>query len=302
MPGWAKALLCLIIAAAIVALVGTCSAAQKVPQGEIGYGVGGGTFLDADRNKVNTGLLEPGTHITGTLDGLWTFPSNKTVRFLDYEAPVTTRDGKKMLLTGQVGFRFVGESDQALTLEFVKGIGSRKYDGNKPGENAEGWEAFLDQLVLPEVNAALREQFGRVYCADFEPSCRVIDPRDDVPLSEPDSVYTQVADSMEAKVEEKLGGHYLQSFVVRVKAIDLQEGVQRNIDAVAEQEAATQAAQQSVKTAEAEAEAIRIKGEALRANRDLVSLEIAKECAKITSCSLIVDPTGEASASVPVRP
>jgi regulator of protease activity HflC (stomatin/prohibitin superfamily) len=286
--------------AIVIGLLALAVSCGTVPQSEVGFVVGGGPF-DPDRKKVKSDLLEPGRHITGTWDGVWTFPSNRTLRFHDVSVAVTTIDGKKVQLTTQVGFRFVGERDPALAREFAEGLGARKYGGKRPGDGGgEGWRNFLVQLVEPEIVAAAKEAFGRVYCADFEPSCRAIDPRRDVPAAEPEQVYSTVSGTLQERIDRKLGASFLRDVTLRVKRISLPDEVQVNIDRVTAEQARTKAAEQSVQTARAEADAIRTKARALRENRDLIALEVAKECRGGSQCTIVVDAAGGGvDASVP---
>lgn len=290
--GFAAALLFII---AVITLMTSCG---TVAQDEVGFAVGGGV-IDPDKNKVTSDLIEPGRHIIGIADGMWTFPANRTVRFQDFKLAVTTVDGKTATLEGQMDFRFVGEKDPKLAREFAEGIGSRKYAGKKIGDSDEGLGNFLDQLVTPEINASLKDGFGRVYCADFEPSCRSIDPRENVPVTAPEDVYDSISTSLQERVDTKLGGNYLQNIRIRVAKISLPGEVQSNIDQVTAEQAKTKKAEQSEQTATAEAKAIRTKGKALKENRDLIALEVAKEC-KGGGCTIIVDAAnGSTGVSVP---
>jgi regulator of protease activity HflC (stomatin/prohibitin superfamily) len=285
----------LMILAIIVILGGGIafwSACATVPQSEVGFAVGGGP-VDPARKKVKGDLLQPGRHITGTWDTTWTYPAYKTLRFQNFDTSITTLDGKKVRVEGQVGFRFVGEQDARKAREFATGLGARKYKGHYPGDGGgEGWTAFLDQLVDPEITAVFKDQFGRVFCADFEPACRSIDPRKDVPQSNPERVYSVLSKALQTRVDAKLGDSYLRDVSVRVKRISLPTEVQTNIDRVTSEQARTQAAKQAVQTAAQDAEAIRIRGKALKANKGLIGLEIAKECKGGDQCTLIVDGTG----------
>jgi regulator of protease activity HflC (stomatin/prohibitin superfamily) len=277
----------------LVGGVGLWSACATVPQSEVGFAVGGGP-LDPARKKVKGDLLQPGRHITGTFDTVWTYPAYRTLRFQDFDVSITTLDGKKVQVEGQIGLRFVGEQDGRKARAFATGLGARKYGGVIPGDGGgEGWTNFLDQLVAPEITATFKDLFGRVYCADFEPSCRSIDPRKDVPESNPEKVYAVLSKALQQRVDQKLGDSYLRNIAVRVNRISLPREVQTNIDRVTTEQARTQAAKQSVKTAEQEAQAIRVKGRALRANKGLIGLEIAKECQGGDKCTLVVDGTGE---------
>ena len=281
--------LCLAV---ILALGAFATACGTVAQDEVGYAVGGGP-LDGQRHKVKGDLLEPGRHITGTLDGMWTLPSNNTVRFQDFSVDVTSKDGKKVHLEGQMAFRYVGEKDPALSKKFVTGVGARKYgkDKQRPGESDEGWEAFLDTMVTREINATLKDGIGKVYCADFEPACRSIDPRADVPDSNPEGVYNALNGILSTRIEEKLGGAYLQNIRLGVAKVELPREVQSNIDAVTTEQAKTKSAEQSVKTADAEAQAIVKKSAALKKSPASVAVEVAKACKG--SCSIILDTTGK---------
>ena len=283
----------LILLTAIVLFASACS---TVPQGEVGFQKGGGPF-DSSRKKVKGDLVDPGLHITGTWDGMDTYPAYKTLRFQDFDVSITTVDGKKVQVKGQIGFRFVGEKDPALARDFATGLGARKYGGKFPGDGGgNGWTNFLDQLVNPEITAVFKDQFGRVYCADFEPSCRSIDPRSNVPVANPERVYASVSGALQKRVDAKLGGTYLRDMRVQIKAINLPTEVQANIDKVTTEQARTQAAKQGVQTAKADADQIRIRGEALKANKGLIGLEIAKECKGGDQCTLIVDGTGDGVA------
>lgn len=265
------------------------SALATVSQDEVGFAVGGGP-LDANKNKVQGDLREPGRTLLGTFDDMWVFPNNKSLRFTDFEQTITTKDGKRVVVKGQVGFRFVGEKDPELSKKFAMGIGARKYKGERPGESDEGWSNMLEVLVDPEIRSAFKDEFGKVYCADFEPACRAIDPREDVPESDPESVYKKVSESVQRFVDEKLGEPYFQEMRVRVKDVDLERQVESNIAAFNAEQASTKRAEQAEKTAAAEARIIRTKGKALRANPANLAIEVARECKG--GCNIILDTTG----------
>lgn len=281
-----------LAAAFFIGLIAFATACGTVAQDEVGYAVGGGP-LDGQRHKVKGDMLLPGRHITGTLDSMWTLPSNNTVRFQDFAVDVTSKDGKKVHLEGQMGFRFVGEKDPVLSKKFVTGVGARKYgkDKQRPGEGDDGWEAFLDTMVTREINATLKDGVGKVYCADFEPACRSIDPRKDVPESNPEGVYEALNGVLSTRIDKKLGGAFLQDIRIGVATVALPPEVQSNIDAVTAEQAKTKAAEQSVKTADAEAQAIVKKSAALKKSPQAVAVEVAKNCKG--SCSIILDTTGK---------
>lgn len=276
----------------VIGGISVLTALSTVSQSEIGFVVGGGPF-DGNRHKVKSNLIKPGMHLTGTWDNMWTFPSDRTLRFQNFDVTITTIDGKKAQLQGQVGFRFVGEQNPALSKKFAIGLGSRKYGGDRPGESDKGWTNFLDQLVTPEINATFKEQFGRVYCADFEPACRSIDPRSNIPQANPERVYTNTSKVLQRRIDYKLGDTYLRQVRVRVNRITLPSEVQTNIDRVTAEQARTKSAQQAAKTAKAEAQAIRIKANALKSNSNLIALEVAKECKGGENCTIVVDATGK---------
>jgi regulator of protease activity HflC (stomatin/prohibitin superfamily) len=290
----------------LLGLILFASSCSTVDQDKVGFTVGGG-LIDPDKRKVKSDLLDPGMHITGIADGMWTFPSNKTLRFQDFETSVTTLDSRRLTIKGQVGFRFVGEKDPALAKEFAQGIGARKWGGEKPGENDEGWENFLNALVTPAIRSTLKAGFGAVYCADFEPQCRSIDPRETVPTTNPDKVYEQIATGLDKRIAVALGSKaapkaYLQDVSLRISTVDVPDEVRQNIDAVTTEQARTKAAVQSKETADAKADAINKLGAALRANKDQIPLEIAKECKGGERCTIIVDASGNGVAtSVPAR-
>lgn len=287
---------CVVLFVGVIFLISSCG---TVSQSDVGFQVGGGQ-LDPAKNKVKSDLLRPGRHILGIADSVWTFPSNHTLRFLDFKQRVTTIDGKGVVVSGQVAFRFVGEKDPQSAREFAEGIGARKYrycdsDGctsERAGEGDKGWTGMLNQLAMPEVRATLKDSFGRVYCADFEPACRAIDPRKDVPVSSPESVYGNASKALQQRFDAKLGAPYLQDVRVRVQDIDLPSEVQSNIDAVTAEQAKTKAAQQSEQTAKAEAAAINTKGKALKANPQSIAIEVAKECHGGDRCTIIIDGSG----------
>lgn len=286
--GW---IIGIVVLAVVWCLILLFSALATVSQDEVGFAVGGGPF-DANKNKVQGELREPGRTLLGTFDGMWVYPNNKSLRFQNFEQTITTKDGKRVVIKGQVGFRFVGEKDPALAKEFAQGIGARRYgkDKQRPGESDEGWTAMLDTLVDPEIRSAFKDEFGKVYCADFEPSCRVIDPRTEVPDSNPEEVYTRVSESVQKFVDAKLGDPYFQDMRVRVKDVDLEKSVQSNINRFSAEQGKTKTAEQAKKTADAEAEIIRTKGKALRSNPQNLAIEVARECKG--GCNIILDTTG----------
>lgn len=306
---------------AIIALATLASSCGTVQQSDVGFPVGGG-WVDPDKNKVSGDLMDPGRHVMGVADTIWTFPAYRTLRFLDFEQRVTTADGKGAVLRGQVAFRFVGEKDPALARQFAEGIGSRKYRGcddegnncetQRAGEGDHGWTGMLNQLGLPEVRAAIKEEFGRANCADFEPACRAIDPREDVPVSNPEAVYLAASRSLQVKWDRKFGfdypdaeadqhrggSGYLRDVRIRISDIQLPDEVQKNIDAVTSEQAKTKAAAQSTLTATQEATAIGTRGKALRENPEAISIEVAKVCKG--ACTIIVDASGKGvTTSVP---
>ena len=273
---------------------------DTVPQDSVGVVVGGGPF-DPSKKKVKGDAVEqPGRIVHGTYDKVWTFPSAQAIRFQDYEVNVTTKDGKTVTLKGQLGFRFGAKKnatggwveDSAAVMAFAKGVGARPYgeDKQRPGESNDGWTSFLNIMVLKEINAAAKQSIGNAYCADFEPSCRVIDPRAETPATDPDKVYDPLAASIEQRVTKKLAGTYFADFRVTVQRVNLTSDVEANIQNLASEQAKTKAAEQAEKTAEAEANAIRTKGKALQANKSLVGVEIVKACGD--KCTVIVDGSG----------
>lgn len=262
----------------------------------------GGTPLDPNRGKVKSGLKGPGgTVIGGLADRWWKFPAYKSPRFWDFDQVVTTRDGKKVQLVGQVRLRVVSEKDPKMMLDFVEDIAACKYDGKRPGESEEGWENMLVRQFDPLVRAVLRECFGTYHCADFEPACRAIDPRTDVPDPHPEEVYAEVAKVLQERIVQRWGKPYFQDIQVQMREINLPKEVQTNIDRVTAEQARTKSAEQAARTARAEARAIRIKSRALRANPALVQLEIAKACEGGDRCTIVVDGSGRVGAAVPVR-
>lgn len=280
---------------------------DSIQQDAVGVVVGGGP-LDGSKNKIKGGLHGPGRIIHGTFDTVRQFPSNKAIRFQNFDVKVTTKDGKNVRLIGQLGFRFVGETDRNLTLEFARGVGARQYavtdssgdvTRERPGEDGPSgpaWTAFLDTMMTPEIYSAVKVRVGTEYCANFEPSCRVIDPREDIPETDPDGVYSTLAKDIDDRMAIKLGTQasprrYLHDFRLTVNQVILDDRVQQNIAALAAEQAATKSAQQAEKTATARAAAIRTIGNALRQNPSQVGVEIVKACEG--KCTVIVDGTGK---------
>jgi regulator of protease activity HflC (stomatin/prohibitin superfamily) len=280
---------------AVFAVICLISSLNHVNQSDVGFSVSKG-FLDPNKGKVSGKLLDPGMHVTGIVDDVWTFPAYRTPRYQDFKVSGSTRDGKQVTIDAQYGFRFIGEKNPALAKEFVLGPGSRKYGGDRPGESDEAWQKFLDKMIDPDARGVARDVIGRVYCADFVPSCRAIDPRRDVPDTDPERVYDDIAEALYFKVKKDLGNPYLVDFRIKVNDINLPGEVQHNIDLVTAEQAKTKAAQQSQQTAIADAAAIRTKAAALKQNKELVAVEVAKACGD--KCSLILDGTGSLDATV----
>ena len=276
---------------------------NSVQQDAVGVVVGRGP-LDGSKNRIKGTVHGPGRLIHGTFDTLRQFPSNKAIRFQNFDVKVTTEDGKNVRLVGQLGFRFVGETNPELTLDFARGVGARQYSSAgsssaRPGEDGPsggGWTAFLDTMATPEIYAAVKVRIGTEFCANFEPSCRVIDPRENVPETDPDKVYATLAKDIDDRMAVKLGSvkepkRYLTDFRFTVNQVILDRQVQQNIAQLAAEQAATKSAQQAEKTATARAGAIRTIGNALRKNPSQVGVEIVKACDG--KCTVIVDGTGK---------
>lgn len=306
-PTRSAALAALVLIVALFGMYVYSISNESIQQDAVGVVVGGGP-LDGQKNKIKGEIHEPGRIIHGTFDRVRQFPSNRAIRFQNFDVKVTTKDGKNVQLIGQLGFRFVGETNPALTLDFARGVGARQYSvttssgdvtRERPGEDGPSgpaWTAFLDTMATPEIYAAVKVRIGTEYCANFEPSCRVIDPRDSLPETDPDAVYSTLAQDIDKRMAIKLGSvakpkRYLTDFRFTVNQVVLDEQVQQNIAALAAEQAATKSAQQAEKTATARAAAIRTIGNALRKNPSQVGVEIVKACG--SKCTVIVDGTGK---------
>lgn len=246
-----------VVAAAVVALivviatvVGVVRGYDKTTAGEVAVVRNGGWF---DNNQIRQ-LIDPGSPLTWT--GFWSsvhrYPAQQ--RFYTITAlkkggdrsgvdvvHVPTADGVNVGIEGTVYFTL--NLDHKSLVSFDNKFGTRKFralDGTYryAWEGDAGWSGFLDQIVRPVIDNALREQVNGLRCVELVSSCNLVQnngnqPRTISSQSNNDNISVAqqgVADSLKRDLHDTLRGDFLTDIKFNLVQVTLPASVQDAVD------------------------------------------------------------------------
>jgi hypothetical protein len=249
-----------VVVVSLVLLVGGCSGLHRTGPQEVAVVQNGGPFDDKSIRQT----LGPQSSVTWT--GWWSsihrYPAANVQRFYTLTSDpnrgdrlgvdvltVPTADGVRVGLEATIQFNFVGESDEELLRRFdrrfgvrtfvVPGTGERKH----PYDGDDGFGAFLDALVRPVIDTAVREALGSFSCAELSPDCalatagtgaRLDAQAGREALTNLQEVQARIAQTLRFEVRRTLGAEYLRNIKVNVAQVRLPKEVERAVNEVQE--------------------------------------------------------------------
>lgn len=162
---------------------------------------------------------------------------------VDY-VQVPTKDGVQVSLEATMYFHTAftdasGKPNEALLKTFDTEYGNRTFDGSHPYDGTDGWQKFLDVIVRPVIDNAVREEIGQYNCADLVSSCALIQSQGQVDLSKINgeansrnfqAVQDAIQNRLATGINSALGGEYLNQFQFRLAKVRLPTNVQGSID------------------------------------------------------------------------
>jgi hypothetical protein len=245
-----------VLAIALPSLIGWWGGYMKTDAGEVAVVRNGGLF---DDNQIRE-IIDPASSLTWT--GFWStahrYPAQQ--RFYTIAASgdthngqragidvvtVPSSDGVSMGIEGT--FYFTLNLDHDALRNFDNKFGTRTFRG-ADGESRYawdgdiGWSSFLDQIVRPVIDNAIREQINTVRCAELVSSCALVQNQNQNTTTPPPALsgqpnnanITKVQDAITSTVRgdlrRNLGGDFLVDIKFILAKVTLPEAVQKAVD------------------------------------------------------------------------
>lgn len=241
-----------VLALALPAFIGWFGGYMKTDAGEVAVVRNGGLF---DDNQIRQ-IIDPASSLTWT--GFWStahrYPAQQ--RFYTIAASgdthngqragvdvvtVPSSDGVSMGMEGTFYFTLNLNHDTLRT--FDNKFGTRTFRGAdgefRPAWDGDlGWSSFLDQIVRPVIDNAIREQINTVRCAELVSSCSLVQNSTNPPPTmsgQPNNAnITKVQDAITATVRSdlrrNLGGDFLVDIKFILAKVTLPQAVQQAVD------------------------------------------------------------------------
>jgi SPFH domain / Band 7 family len=187
---------------------------------------------------------------------------------------VPTSDGVQVGIEGTFYFTTAFNGSPAgtrLVRDFDNRFGVRTFSTGVQGQGAElhawdgtdGWEAFLDQVIRPVINADLRASIGGTSCAQLVSSCALVHQAS---VATPQgngasiqAVENQINGNLEHDIQNVLGEDYFSNITFLLNRVTLPTPVQNEIDEAQAQYAAVAASAAKVQQARLDAQANQIR-------------------------------------------
>jgi len=298
---WVRVIMAAVAFVAVVTLIGVgCGAiksADRTGPTEVAVVYNGGPFDSKDQRMVvgpSSSWQIPGLYSTWrkyiheSEQRYYTIrPGAADADNSEAEVEVPTKDGVQVQIEGTTNFHtgFTGEEDDPNLEEFDQRFGNRKF-GDKYVWEEGGWDLFLNAQVRPVLVSTFREEIGGLDCAELVSSCALIqqnttgngsvDGEVEDASGNFEQVATAVEDKLATRMEDALGGPYLQDFQVNIERVRLPEDVQTKINTA-------QAAFADVSTQRARAESAKFEAQRIRETAEALDTPgaAAVELAKI---------------------
>jgi hypothetical protein len=269
----------LSVAAFAVALpvtIGWLGGYMKTEAGEVAVVRNGGLF---DDNQIRQ-VIDPGSGLTWT--GFWSsshrYPAQQ--RFYTIAAggdthngqragvdvvTVPSGDGVSMGIEGTFYFSLNLDHDTLRT--FDDRFGTRTFRGadgefRHAWDGDLGWSSFLDQIVRPVIDNAIREQINTLRCAELVSSCALVQnqggatalPTGGLPNNANiNKVESAIVTSVHDDLVSNLGGDFLVDIKFTLARVTLPASVQQAVDNA--QAAYAQVTESQARASQAQADA-----------------------------------------------
>lgn len=289
--------------AALIAMVfglivafGWITGYTKTDGGQVAVVRNGGLF---DDNSIRD-VLDPSSGLV--YSGLWShvhkYPAQQRYFTLTSDPgaagrlgvdviSVPSKDGVQMGIEGTFYFRLTRDHDTLR--EFDDGFGTRQFIGRDgvsrdAFDGDEGWGNFLDQIIRPVIENALRQQMGDVRCADLVSSCALVQNQGATPVDPnatsnsaniarvQEAVNTQFVDDLKST----LGGEFFIDVRFNLSRVTLPQPVQNAVDQAQAAFAAVSESQARVQQALADAQANRNRQDGYNACPACAQIDIIK--------------------------
>jgi uncharacterized membrane protein YqiK len=266
------------LAVVIPTIIGLIGAYMKTDGGEVAVVRNGGWL---DNNQIRQ-IIDPASSLTWT--GFWStahrYPAQQ--RFYTITANADTHNGQKAgvdvvhvpssdgVSMGIEGtFFFTLNLDHQALTDFDNKFGTRQFRGadgevRYAWDNDAGWSSFLDQIVRPVIDNALREQINNFRCAELVSSCALVQNQTaGTPQAAPPSgqsnnanitkVQEAINTSVQRDLRQNLGGDFLLNIKFILSRVTLPDSVQEAVDRA--QAAYAQVSESQAKASQARADA-----------------------------------------------
>jgi regulator of protease activity HflC (stomatin/prohibitin superfamily) len=251
-----------VVILTLILAVGGCTGLNRTGPQEVAVVQNGGAFDDKSIRQV----LRPQSSVTWT--GWWSsihrYPAGNVQRFYTITSDasggdrigvdvltIPTSDGVRVGLESTIQFNFVGEADERLLRQFDRRFGVRTFpvpdsgEQKHPYDGDEGFGAFLDALVRPVIDTAVREAVGSFSCAELSPDCALATAGQGRRLrldsdagrearTNLERVQTSIAETLRREITRTLGAEYLRNIRVNVAQVRLPREVERAVNEVQE--------------------------------------------------------------------
>jgi hypothetical protein len=265
-----------VLAFGLPAVIGWLGGYLKTDAGEIAVVRNGGWF---DDNQIRL-VVDPASSLTWS--GWWStahrYPAQQ--RFYTITANgdthngqragvdvvnVPSGDGVSMGIEGT--FYFTLNLDHGTVRQFDDKFGTRTFRGadgefRHAWDGDVGWSSFLDQIVRPVIDNAMREQVNNFRCAELVSSCALVQNQNAATAppvagqannANIAAVQNAITASVRRDLKENLGGDFLTGITFVLSRVTLPETVQQAVERT--QAAYAQIGESQAKATQAQAEA-----------------------------------------------
>ncbi|POM27245.1 SPFH domain / Band 7 family protein [Actinomadura rubteroloni] len=248
---------------------------ERTGGGEVAVVRNGGFF---DNNRIRQ-VIDPGSGRTwiGLYSKVHKYPAQQRFYTITSQASkgdesgvdvvtVPSSDGVNMGIEGTLYFTL--NLDHATLRSFDDKYGTRKFRGadgdmHYAWNGDTGWSAWLDQIIRPVIDNALRSQVNSFRCAELVSSCALVQnasatvPVKGAPAQSNNAninkVQTAINTSLAADLNSTLGGTFVTNIHFNLVRVELPARVQDAVDRA--QAAFAQVSEAQAKVASARAEA-----------------------------------------------
>ena len=179
---------------------------------------------------------------------------------------VPSSDGVQMGIQGTLYFTL--NTDPKVITEFDNKFGTRSFSyGGKSGnayDGTEGWGIFMNYMIRPVINNAIRNAISTNPCAELIASCALVQnngvqavnangiPKNNANLAQ---VEKGINDALTNDINETLGGNYFTGIKFTINKVDLPPNVQNAVNEAQAAYAEVSKTQAQVQIAKAQADA-----------------------------------------------